>query len=191
MPLLAKWCFWFLIHCQGLSWLSFQGASVLISWLHSPSAVIWEPKKIKSITASAFPPYVCKHRQALYCTAKFWHCLNSFIQQIVLEHLLCAKNWLNRGGNNDGENQPASCPPGARPAGETDTSMQILNDKARCVTRGKWRCWEMRAKGIQYWGPRKYSHWKRCFNWDLRGESEYPKRQRKPSDGLLLRFLLK
>ena len=29
---------------------------LLISWLQSPSAVIWEPKKIKSVTASTFPP---------------------------------------------------------------------------------------------------------------------------------------
>ena len=32
---------------------------VLISWLQSPSAVIWEPKKIKSVTASTFPPPIC------------------------------------------------------------------------------------------------------------------------------------
>ena len=29
---------------------------LLISWLQSPSAVILEPKKIKSVTASTFPP---------------------------------------------------------------------------------------------------------------------------------------
>ena len=28
---------------------------LLISWLQSPSAMIWEPKKIKSVTASTFP----------------------------------------------------------------------------------------------------------------------------------------
>ena len=31
----------------------------LISWLQSPSAVILKPKKIKSITASTFPPSIC------------------------------------------------------------------------------------------------------------------------------------
>ena len=31
---------------------------LLISWLQSPSAVIMEPKKIKSATASAFPPSI-------------------------------------------------------------------------------------------------------------------------------------
>ena len=32
---------------------------LLISWLQSPSAVILEPKKIKSVTASTFSPSVC------------------------------------------------------------------------------------------------------------------------------------
>ena len=32
---------------------------LLISWLQSPSAVILEPKKIKSVTASTFSPYIC------------------------------------------------------------------------------------------------------------------------------------
>ena len=31
---------------------------LLISWLQSPSAVIWEPKKIKSVTVSSFPIYL-------------------------------------------------------------------------------------------------------------------------------------
>ena len=32
---------------------------LLISWLQSPSTVILEPKKIKSVTASTFSPYIC------------------------------------------------------------------------------------------------------------------------------------
>ena len=32
---------------------------LLISWLQSPSAVIWEPKKIKSVTISIFSPSIC------------------------------------------------------------------------------------------------------------------------------------
>ena len=32
---------------------------LLISWLQSPSAVILEPKKMKSATVSIFPPSVC------------------------------------------------------------------------------------------------------------------------------------
>jgi len=37
----------------------FQGASSFISWLQSQSAVILEPKKIKSVTVSIFYPSVC------------------------------------------------------------------------------------------------------------------------------------
>ena len=36
-----------------------QGASVLNSWLQSPSAVILEPKKINSVTVSTFYPSIC------------------------------------------------------------------------------------------------------------------------------------
>ena len=32
---------------------------LLISWLQSPSAVILEPKKIKSVTVSTVSPYIC------------------------------------------------------------------------------------------------------------------------------------
>ena len=32
---------------------------LLISWLQSPSTVILKSKKMKSVTASAFPPSVC------------------------------------------------------------------------------------------------------------------------------------
>ena len=32
---------------------------LLISWLRSPSAVILEPKKIKSVTVSTFYPSIC------------------------------------------------------------------------------------------------------------------------------------
>ena len=41
-----------------LSRFSFQGVSVLISWLQSPSAVILEPKKIKSDTVSTVSPSI-------------------------------------------------------------------------------------------------------------------------------------
>ena len=36
-----------------------DGASVLISWLQSLSAVILEPKKIKSVTVSIVFPSIC------------------------------------------------------------------------------------------------------------------------------------
>ena len=32
---------------------------LLISWLQSPSAMIWEPKKIKSVTVSIVSPSIC------------------------------------------------------------------------------------------------------------------------------------
>ena len=54
-PLFANWYLCFLIQCLGLSQLSFQGASVLISWLQSLSSVILESKKRESVTASTFP----------------------------------------------------------------------------------------------------------------------------------------
>ena len=39
--------------------LFFQGTSVLISWLQSLSAVILEPKKIRSVTVSIVSPSIC------------------------------------------------------------------------------------------------------------------------------------
>ena len=38
---------------------------LLILWLQSPSAVIFEPKKIKSATVSTFPPSICHEVMAL------------------------------------------------------------------------------------------------------------------------------
>ena len=36
-----------------------RGKCLLISWLQSPSAVILEPKKMKSVTASIVSPSIC------------------------------------------------------------------------------------------------------------------------------------
>ena len=36
-----------------------RNKSLLISWLQSPSAVILEPKKIKSVTVSTVSPSIC------------------------------------------------------------------------------------------------------------------------------------
>ena len=36
-----------------------RSKSLLISWLKSPSAVILEPKKIKSVTVSIVSPSIC------------------------------------------------------------------------------------------------------------------------------------
>jgi len=58
-PLSARWCLCFLIHCLGLCFLP-RSKCLLISWLQSPSAVILEPKKTKSVTASNFfPASIC------------------------------------------------------------------------------------------------------------------------------------
>ena len=38
---------------------------LLISWLQSPSAVILEPKKIKSVTVSTFAPSICHKMMGL------------------------------------------------------------------------------------------------------------------------------
>ena len=40
---------------------------LLISWLQSPSAVILEPKKIKSVTVSAVSPSICHEVMGLGC----------------------------------------------------------------------------------------------------------------------------
>jgi len=39
---------------------------ILISWLQSPSAVILEPKKIKSLTVSIVSPSICHKVMGLY-----------------------------------------------------------------------------------------------------------------------------
>ena len=41
---------------------------LLISWLQSPSAVIWEPKKIKSVTVSIVSPSICHEVMGLDAT---------------------------------------------------------------------------------------------------------------------------
>ena len=37
-----------------------RNKQLLISWLHSPSAVILEPPKIKSVTVSIVSPSICR-----------------------------------------------------------------------------------------------------------------------------------
>ena len=39
---------------------------LLISWLRSPSTVILEPRKRKSVTASTFPPSICHEMMGLH-----------------------------------------------------------------------------------------------------------------------------
>ena len=47
---------------------------LLISWLQTLSAVILEPKKIKSVTASTFPPSVCHEWWELMSWSSFCEC---------------------------------------------------------------------------------------------------------------------
>ena len=48
--MLSRFVIAFFLRCKRL----------LISWLQSPSAVIWEPKKIKSFTVSFVSPSICQ-----------------------------------------------------------------------------------------------------------------------------------
>ena len=45
-----------------------------ISWLQSPSAVILEPKKIKSVTVSIFSPPICHEMMGLMPWSEFFEC---------------------------------------------------------------------------------------------------------------------
>ena len=42
---------------------------LLISWLQSPSAVILEPKKVKSVTVSIVSPSICHEVKRNFCVA--------------------------------------------------------------------------------------------------------------------------
>ena len=58
---------------------------LLISWWQSLSAVILEPKKIKSVTASAFPPSICHEMKGLVAMIKPVFSLSSFSYVILGE----------------------------------------------------------------------------------------------------------
>ena len=47
---------------------------LLISWLQSPSAVILEPKKIKSVTVSTFSPSICHEVMGLDAMILVFEC---------------------------------------------------------------------------------------------------------------------
>ena len=53
MSLLSSMLFRFVIA------FSLRSKRLLILWLHAPSTVIWEPKKIKSGTVSIVSPFIC------------------------------------------------------------------------------------------------------------------------------------
>ena len=58
---------------------------LLISWLQSPSAVIWEPKKIKSVTTSTSPPSGRSVTKLCSTLATPW----TIAHQAPLSRLLC------------------------------------------------------------------------------------------------------
>ena len=47
---------------------------LLISWLQSPSAMILEPKKIKSARVSTFSPSICHEVMGLDTMLSFFEC---------------------------------------------------------------------------------------------------------------------
>ena len=50
-----------------------RGKCLLISWLQSPSAVILEPRKMKSVTVSIVSPFICHEVMELYAMVfVFW-----------------------------------------------------------------------------------------------------------------------
>ena len=49
---------------------------LLISWLQSPSTIILEPKKIKSVTVSIVSPSICHEVMGLYANVLVFHMLS-------------------------------------------------------------------------------------------------------------------
>ena len=51
-----------------------RGKGLLISWLQSPSTVILEPKKVKSVSVSTFFPSICNETvmSDRKCYRKYW-----------------------------------------------------------------------------------------------------------------------
>ena len=76
---------------------------LLISWLQSPSAVILEPKKIKSVTVSIVSPSICYEVMGLDCmifvfgklSFKPAFSLSSFIKRLFSSSLLSAMGWYH------------------------------------------------------------------------------------------------
>ena len=67
--LLAKWSLLFNMLCRFVMAFLPRSRHLLISWLQSWSTVDLEPKKIKSVIVSTFPPSICiKHMLFIQCT---------------------------------------------------------------------------------------------------------------------------
>ena len=76
---LTRWTFVGKIMCLLFNMLSRlviaflpRSKCLLISWLQSPSAVILETKKMKSLTVSIVSPYICHEEKGLDLFVKFY-----------------------------------------------------------------------------------------------------------------------
>ena len=65
---------------------------LLISWLQSPSEIILEPKKVKSVTVSIVSPSICSKVMGPDARSPFFECW-------VLSHLLHSPLSLSSGGS--------------------------------------------------------------------------------------------
>ena len=70
---------------------------LLISWLQSPSAVILEPKKRKSVTISTFPPSICiavMGPEAMILVFFFYYLvLSRLFKKVLCLILACGQVW--------------------------------------------------------------------------------------------------
>ena len=65
---------------------------LLISWLQSPSAVIFEPKKIKFVTASIISPYICHEVMRLDAMLFVFQMWKSMIFHPAILTVACASS---------------------------------------------------------------------------------------------------
>ena len=73
---------------------------LLISWLQSPSTVIWEPKKIKPLTVSIVSPSICHEVMEPDATILVFWMLSfkptfSLFKRLFSSSLLSAKGWCH------------------------------------------------------------------------------------------------
>ena len=85
---------------------------LLISWLHSPSAVILEPRKIKSVTVSIVSPFIC-HEVMVPDTVILVFSMLSFKPTFSLSSFIFIKNNKN---NNSKFLCPLCNPQGSLPS---------------------------------------------------------------------------
>ena len=94
---------------------------LLISWLQSPSAVILEPKKKKSLTVSIISPTSCGYDNLIGC--------RMCTRPSPLPHLACPRrgteacDLMERGEARVSAVQPSRAPPAPRGDGQTLTAL--------------------------------------------------------------------